>query len=568
MRLLKSLIVFLLISSTPIFAQDSAPDCYEEYLKQGLIALDTLDFRLAIKSFDGATKCPEISPMQRDSARELESKAYEAYALALQIQRDSARLAAENERIAKEEAKKAELRADTAYKESEATRIALVAQELLEEGDPVNALKLAYFALSSHRKLEIPDSTIVNTFYDAVVQNRLFLKTNQAPIYSIKVGVENTRRPVSVLTKDSLVIYSFEGQRILGVANQFAIKETQFFGNRDFLGISEQTSEVIYFQEQGQQMERLKIDGISNEIKYLEALNNQNQFFIGDNSGKVHHIEKGTDSIISRTILRFDHPLSKLILSHQKEYVLASDLQGQLKLYNTKADKFYQLEAHNGMVQYVEWSLNDDYFLSLGLDSTIQVCNNEGLLLNKLKLDHLIHQAHFQNKKMGVISYLSNGQVTTWNFIEDKKANLSNIDNEVLAFEQTHSGNHLFYWSAEELTIISSNSKAPGTIQMDSPIVSLKVSPNEKYFATGHLDGLVKLWSLEGDLILDFNQFSGPVHHLLFSSDNEYLIAFQRNGTLLICPNPNYVYRNFKKRNFTLPRALKEKYGIDKSNRL
>ena len=80
---------------------------------------------------------------------------------------------------------------------------------------------------------------------------------------------------------------------------------------------------------------------------------------------------------------------------------------------------------------------------------------------------------------------------------------------------------------------------------------------------TNSTDQTAKVWSIDGKLLMNSIQNSGPVHLGKFADDGYNILTASELGSLVILQNPVHVFEQLKASPPSFTEEQKDRYGIN-----
>jgi len=196
-------------------------------------------------------------------------------------------------------------------------------------------------------------------------------------------------------------------------------------------------------------------------------------------------------------------PIKSMSFSRDGERIATGSEDGTARLWNLSGKQLVEFKGHPGAVLSVSLSPDGQHLATAGDKGTVRLWNLSGKLLVKFKEQPALVKS---------VSFSPNGQLLA-TAGEQGKVTLWNLKGEPL---QEFPG----YWQQCQLI---------GRPQCR--IMSVSFSPDGQSLVTGGYDNTVRLWSLKGELLKQFDSPHGAVLSVSFSSNGERIATTGEDGT-------------------------------------
>ncbi|HPH22156.1 MAG TPA: WD40 repeat domain-containing protein, partial [Haliscomenobacter sp.] len=217
-----------------------------------------------------------------------------------------------------------------------------------------------------------------------------------------------------------------------------------------------------------------------------------------DGSLRLWNVSSGSPTLLPNPPLySYD-----VLFSVSGSKILAAGHDGKLYRWNSQGNALLALALHRGPIRQLSLSPNQQYILTEGIDSTLALLSPEAELLAK-----------FDDPTAPIC--------------------ISGIDplGQHLAMGVKDHSIRLYNFARRETQVLRGH---------QAEIVGLEFSTNGKNLLSTAKDGTVRLWDLQGNLLLEVKLGSTTVPiAATFSPDGKKIIAASNdNKTLLECPTP------------------------------
>ena len=546
----------LLLSAVVAFAQSGGGMCYSSLVEAGNELLNSPrtgenKYQQAIKLFEAARACPDLTPQQDSAAVQLIYKANDSWrseteSLYQQAKEQQERLAKQSDSIQLQydqlEQKQIELEQQTEralynVRVAEASRLAFLAGESTEQGDAFMAISLSSQAVDSLPD-NVPDSTrqiVDKAFGDAVFLNyATHLPQLQSGILGITYSANGDRYTEYSLGGD--VVYFEKDRRAYGVNNKATVYHTAMGPSTGHVAVSADGS-IRQWNGEGVRTDSF---GLAYPVTLVSYAPDGSSFITADRGYAVRLWTGSADEPV--ILAQHAGPVEQIAFSGNGRYVMSRSLDKTIKLTNLYTQDVVSLKEDMSFISGAGF-LSDEYLVFGTTAGTIKSYNlNDGTtkLIGDLKAplsamcvrsgpgDIVVAAMN------GDINVFSPGQVGAVHYHEFadtwvKKLVSDPEGKSILAL--TNNG---------EVFRFDESLRAVAMPLFDEEGCSdLAISPDGTQFAVISGKNQVALHKLNGSQVMTPNPFDGEVWCLGFSPDGRFLFAGSSNGEAWTCRLPS-----------------------------
>ena len=273
---------------------------------------------------------------------------------------------------------------------------------------------------------------------------------------------------------------------------------------------------------------------------------------------------------------------------------------------NIKNNQPKELSISSSNVFDIQFNQDGSHFLTRFADGTLGLWDKNGHLHKTIGQEEIyLHDAGFTTDGNNIISANTLGQIKLWNVSKDnpiiidpsKEAkknvqiitaekiiysaankifvrNLKNnkledtvsFDNKILGIELNANKTHALVWTAGDhflyLLDLTKNTINDNFIH-HSPISSARFSPNQQWAISTDQNGLTKLWDLNGKLFLEWSTSHSNVPAIVSSSGNYMFLITENGKAIKKCPLPYIQFEKMKLEKQKVMEVLKNNNGYE-----
>ncbi|MHA2101628.1 MAG: WD40 repeat domain-containing protein, partial [Candidatus Kariarchaeaceae archaeon] len=266
--------------------------------------------------------------------------------------------------------------------------------------------------------------------------------------------------------------------------------------------------------------------------------------FVWSQAEPIHILNIGVDKIPHEEGISFTSPVSSLEFNSLGTTLISSDVQANLKLWNTTNKA--ELIEYNGSTSTIlgssiALSPDNNWIVSGNGDNTIRFYNyTNGQFQFSLKsFDSNVFSIAFSSDGKWLASGHSNGGITLWNTTDFTNITIhNNFTNHIsgitaLAFSPDNSllaSGSIF--STILLWNISSNNIISPLIGHKERVTSLEFSPNGLTLASGSWDKLLIIWNVPDGTINTTLLHPSEINSIAYAFDGDVILSGNSDGII------------------------------------
>lgn len=276
------------------------------------------------------------------------------------------------------------------------------------------------------------------------------------------------------------------------------------------------------------------------------------------------------------SLLGFTQPVWRLRFSPDGNLLAVASLDGVVRIYSKEGRLLHRLIDHKGPVYDINYSSDGRYLISASQDSSatiwdmktgeqilrlaepnfgavklavfspdnmrILIANEDGqAFIRNIQRDQLIRLEHgllpltaafFTPDGNQVITAGQEGSVKIWNINGQKTGEIAQLS-RVDAMAPSLQGSNLFIGSRDgKVTVSDKSGNIIRSFQAHSDAVNgVVMAPDSLHFLTYSSDNTIKIWTMEGKLVLTLGEFTGPVLSAGLSTDGNTVYGSSWDGS-------------------------------------
>ena len=263
--------------------------------------------------------------------------------------------------------------------------------------------------------------------------------------------------------------------------------------------------------------------------------------------------------------------VNSAVFSPDGTKILTASFDGTAKLWDLQGNLLANLDQHTAAVNSAIFSPGGDKILTASFDKTAKLWDLAGkLLLNLTSHSSPVTAVEFSpdGAKVLTVSVIAR----LWNIKSHRMMKLERpIGPEYRAGVQDRSINSAHFSPDGRKVLTASNDNTIQLwslngdllVQFDAHkaiIYSALFSPNGSRLLTASADKTVKLWDLQGNMLADFDRHKGVIRSAVFSPDGSRVLSAAADGTVKLRHTPGAIIRWLRTAGIPrLPREIKKK---------
>lgn len=254
--------------------------------------------------------------------------------------------------------------------------------------------------------------------------------------------------------------------------------------------------------------------------------------------------------------------INDVCFSPDEKSVLTGSLDTNMRLWNLERNECKIFEGHTNAVLSVNFSLDGQSIVSGSSDKTLKLWNLQGESLQTMRgHNNLVNSVLIQSDNQQIVSACSGGVCIHWDLHGTELKRMKLHHRAITALTYTTNG-QLISASEDNSAVLWMNVREE-LIKWQHPslVWSIAYSPNFQHpnlssqeTATGYLisgsdDGLVRLWSVEGEELCSFSGHQGSVYSVAFDPTGKYILSGGKDGNTIIWNNHGKELHRYRGKN-------------------
>ncbi|HMQ45894.1 MAG TPA: WD40 repeat domain-containing protein [Saprospiraceae bacterium] len=548
--------------------------CYDDLRKEGIGLMNAGRYDEAINRFWAGYTCDDL-PRNHD-LDELIRQAQERWVNKLEKAVDDAIKAEKVALEAKKEAEKAKEKETIAKQQAEANAV-----EARRKGKRAESLRLSLLADNVRLK---------GRYEDALYLSFIGLKLAN------EEEKEDNWRSFGEAVRDSLAKQAFSSAQ--------PVEKIGFSPEGKFLIVqSDSRLHLIDYENGAQQAIQPDIDyrlsaDASAKGSYLVSWSGGNSAQWWNNKGQL-----------MATIAGHSESLYHAVFTPDEQYLLTCGRDNIAKVWRNNGQLLTTLAGHDGNIYGISCSTDGKFLLTRSADGTAKLWNLSGECLATLgQAEWYLHDARFSPNGQQVVTASANGGLKVWSltgqllfeyqsntvpikeafFLADNRHVISrtlesctiwDMDTQQMIAELSHASpikgasvnpqnQDILTWDQAGLIKLWS---VKGQLKKTftghtAAITTAAYSPQGDFILTTGQDGFTKLWDTNGNILVDWNLEADDPLPACFASDNHFFaVAAENNSHVVVCPIPSVVFKELSSKQEDLKmrwQQLEKDYNI------
>lgn len=515
-------------------------ECLQRYLEDAQYDLKKEDYEEVITSYQDAIQNCQLTLKERSDVLSRLSEVYNIINQTINEERDAALNARDAAKKAKTTADSNKRKAERAALQSEARRLASLADR--EEGNKILKLKLACEAmyLMDSSKTKLPN--VLLAFGDAVRDSFLTIQHFSKEVIGDLISVENQL----IIAQGNRLSFLKDGL-IQQVGKQQAY----------ILSLQEIDNQIITTAKDGS----LQVWDKQGKLRTTSTAHKESINFLRFNNKKSQVLTGGNDH---QTILWSSNAKKLKIMPHTAK-VLDGDFSadGQRIFTRTQDKKVYLWEtglpkeiSADAFIYDAAFLKNGTFLVTVDATGTVKQFDVNGQAITDYQLEKnpAIDIIMGPKKEYFLVLFADGTGVlakATLGVIKEFMSNGLNLKNKRTPYipfkKATFSplGEIFAVSFSNKVQLINLEGIIKTSFLQAYTITDLQFSADGQYILTTATDYSLKIYNLQGQLILDINKLQSPILKAFFSEDNQKIIAYTKKGRIISCPLPA-TYKHLK----------------------
>lgn len=552
------LLASALLLSVHAGAQD---DCFSRYINRGRDFLKKEQFNDAIRQFNLARNCPNVSSRQQEEAIDWIEEANQQNIELLEYYREQA--------YAKRDSALAE--AQQARDRAMALLHASGALQANERGDVQDGLALAFRALKLSP--ETPPPFVLRAFGESAYLSHLETRSGFDREVVFANFAMDEKQYITVSRDSTMRIWNRDGS----AAAAAPIRHEGYILSTTLSPSGEQV--LTTSTDQTAWVWDLKSKAFTHFIGHEDEVTSGN--FSPDGTKVVTCSRDQTAILWGRkgqmmaTLKGHKGPVYEAHFSPDGTKVLTRSADQTAKLWNMAGTLLADLDAHSVYLYDASFSADGQFILTAGGDGFLRIWDAEGKLVQSMPHgESLVRSAFFSPPcPEGLECPFGDGQ-TILALSTDGVVRLWDLQGRLLVNMQSASpahwagfspdGNYILAACEDKVTRLwKTNGQLMAEMEQKAKILSCRFNPRKEQFITISADNTASLWNYKGELLMELNGHKAPILNVQFSPDGNYIISCSEDRTVLLSPTPDVVLASLEAAPPPpLPAEKLVKYGI------
>lgn len=383
----------------------------------------------------------------------------------------------------------AENERDNIRKLKEALRITTLAQQLQEDEDPTQALRLCEAAMKFSK-----NQIIVNSVYQ-IYRNNIFYKIiHTSPASYLDNSFSgDAKYSLSAITNNTTTLRDLHKQAIVW---------------------QKQTDDYVVATAISPNSKYCALAEYNNRIHVLNMSGNEISTFALKGSG-IHKLEFAPD----------------------ENHIAVCRHDSILSIFNIQGQLTRELDGHKNELGCVAFSPNGKYIATGGWDSTIILWNNKGEKLKTIKgHSDNIHCIAFSPDSKKILSGSNDNTARLWNLAGKELLILDGHTKMVQSLNFSPTGNYILTGSLDHtIRLWDTNGKCLKQCKGHKGAVNnITFAPNNSFILSASADKTIRKWSLDGYLYHEQCKHNGKISAVAISPDGKYIASASKDRQIKI----------------------------------
>jgi WD40 repeat protein len=571
-----AVLLIILASSQFAFSQD-IDSCFSEFMTEGIAAQSRGKYTLAIKHFEAARQCPDIT-LKQDSvaaksiltANEIWRYSLTSALAAVELEKENALKAQEAMRRARDEAhanlNKArilEVLANKRANQAEASRLASLAIEQTDDGSTSDALLLGMRSMST---VDTATATIWRAFSNAAFANYA-VQIKDMPGGVLEVHFDPYGYSFAARSLDGEIrLYEHDNgfsvpKFIHHTGNLNLVYDVSMPGDIDKKILAVQGDRLIHALDRSGDVEtKGPPNALITNIQYDPR--NEGFLTVARDFSMTRHQPIWTDPTIRFT--GHTGPITSVSFSGDGDMVLSSSLDKSVRLWNSDGSLIVSL-PHNGFITEACFSPKCDKVLTASTDGDVHLWNTEGRQMALMNHSKAVSSAHFSQAGDFILTTSFDATARIWSSEGEEIASLKPGTSPVVSGEISKNGRRILLATKNGLVVLCDDRLNEIWKMEHEGLINAYLSHDGSYVLISDTSNSVTLWNSKRELVMSPPLFDGDIWGSGFTPDGNKIWACSQDGTAWVCDLPNIIYEGIPEGNYPIPEetnAFKKQYDI------
>ncbi len=250
-----------------------------------------------------------------------------------------------------------------------------------------------------------------------------------------------------------------------------------------------------------------------------------------------------------RVLNTFRGHINKLVIAISKDAssLLSASVDQTIRKWKIPMELFPIVLQHEGKVNSVAFSNNNEYVLTAAWDKTVRIWNKTGKELLRINCESGVFDANFSPDMKYIIigtedpviklwdleKFPITENFKVWDFKNNTAKRFEGHTDGVLSVDFSNNANKIVSASKDGTVIIwDLNGNLLKRIKAhDNQVNIARFMPDDNSILTASKDNRVKLWSIDGELIQTFNGHYGSAYSVEFNEKNNQILTASDDRT-------------------------------------
>ena len=232
--------------------------------------------------------------------------------------------------------------------------------------------------------------------------------------------------------------------------------------------------------------------------------------------------------------------INAVCFSPDGKFILSASDDSSIKIWNVKTGKLHKdFSGNTNSINEIKFSPDGKWLASAYADKTIKIWNiqNGSLQKDNLLLEHTkdVNTLCYSSDGKFIVSGGNDKKIIIWN-LESKTINNIKSKAAIHSIKLSSDNKNIFANSNQDILKIDIKTKKPSLIYKGntSDVLSIDLSPDDRYIAAGYTDNSVIVWNVSSASIFKkLTAHKSYVTVVRFSPDGKYIVSGSSDNSLI-----------------------------------